>query len=94
MELYKFTAIRIHHIRAQKNYLKGHKSWLNLQLPNTCYRCGEGSETTEHAIISCQAKASQCFQLLPGINTLEEIWSNHTNTLALGAFITATKTNL
>ncbi|KAH8146840.1 uncharacterized protein LAJ45_09214 [Morchella importuna] len=93
MDLHKFTATRIHQMRAQKSYLRGHKSWLNLHLSEKCDRCGEAPETTEHAILLCRAKATQRAQLLPGIKTLEEIWSDRTNTLALGAFITATKTN-
>jgi len=53
----KFTAARIHQIRAGRSYLKAHKDWEDPDGSSLCPRCEEEEESFKHVVIVCPALA-------------------------------------
>ena len=95
MGLNKFTAGRIHQMRAGKSYLAAHPSWWNESPNHTCPRCGSAPETFAHAILHCPQKERDRSLLLGEVTSLGEgspLWSSSQLIQALGHFITATYT--
>jgi len=53
----KFTAARIHQMRAGRSYLKAHKDWRDPDGSSLCPRCEEEEESFKHVITGCPALA-------------------------------------
>jgi len=82
-------------MRAGKSYLAAHPSWFNDDLDATCPQCGIGPESFQHAILTCPARSGVRNLLLKEVSSLEHnatLWSDHNLILALGEYISDTKT--
>ena len=75
----KFTATRIHEMRAGRSYLKAQKDWRDPDGSPLCPRCEEEEESFEHVITVCPALAETrerysefSFDISPGSSVWKE----------------------
>jgi len=95
MGLGKFVAGRIHQMRSANSYLAAHPSWSDENPDPTCPRCETGSESFQHAVLTCPARTRVRNLRLKEVSCLAHdapIWSDPTLIRALGEYITDTKT--
>src|ERR1700712_2802325 len=95
MGLDKFTAGRIHQMRARKSYLANHPSWFDEEPSTLCPHCTSAPESFEHAILICPAKARERRLLLGGLTSLgpdSPLWTDLPLLQALRRYILTTKT--
>jgi len=94
MGLDKFSAGRLHQMRAGKSYLRAHPSWDSVA-PTTCPRCQSAPESFEHAILHCSAKEQARTRHLQGVLELgpdAPVWSSAALLGALARFVKSTAT--
>jgi len=94
MGLDKFTAGRLHQMRAGKSYLHAHPSW-DSEVPTMCPSCLSAHETFEHAILQCPAKEPARTRHLQGVLDLAPdapVWYSAALLGALARFIKSTAT--
>src|ERR1700712_3213825 len=70
MGLDKFAAGRIHQMRAGESYLADHPLWFDGNPAVICPHCTTASESFEHAILTCPAKARERSRILGTISSL------------------------
>jgi hypothetical protein len=95
MGLDKFTAGRIHQMRAGKSYLAAHTTWEDPEASTICPHCEEEDETLSHAILHCPAKADIRLLCLPGVDDIgpaSPLWSSAELTTSLAKYVTRTGT--
>jgi len=91
----KFMSGRIQQMRAAQSYLAAHPSWFDKNPNLTCPRCGTETETFQHAILTCPARAWDQDLLLKDVSSLGQdatLGSAPHLIRALGQYITDTKT--
>ena len=79
MGLDKFTAGRVHQMRAGKSYQAAYPTWRSPDADTSCPRCGLEPETFEHAIPTCPSRQGARSRLLHGITSVGQdapLWSS------------------
>ena len=95
MGLNKFTAGRIHQMRAGKSYLAAHPTWRTPDADTSCPRCSLEPETFEHAILACPSRQGTHSGLLHRITSVGQdapLWSSLPLLKRLTTFISVTST--
>ena len=95
MGLDRFSAGRIHQMRAGKSYLAAHLSWSDDRDP-LCPSCEEEDETFHHAVLSCKSKSEARRLHLSGVGSIAHdspLWADKKSLIGLAAYIRATHTN-
>ena len=95
MGLDRFSAGRIHQMRAGKSYLAAHPSWSDDRDPQ-CPSCEAEDETFHHAILSCRSKSEARRLHLSGVGSIAHdspLWADTKSLIGLAAYIRATHTN-
>jgi len=95
MGLDRFTAGRIHQMRAGKSYLAAHPDWGDPDPILTCPCCEEGPETFDHAVLHCSAKSDARARHLPGVRSVSPasaLWQDLDLIMGLAQYIRATGT--
>ena len=95
MGLDRFSAGRIHQMRAGKSYLAAHPSWSDDMAP-LCPSCEVEDETFHHAILSCRSKSEARRLHLSGASSIafdSPLWTDKKLLNGLAAYIHATHTN-
>src|SRR5437879_2452195 len=95
MGLDRFSARRIHQMRAGKSYLAGHPSWSDDRDP-VCPSCQAEDETFHHAILSCRSKSEARRLHLSGVSSIAHdspLWVDKKSLISLAAYVRATHTN-
>src|SRR5207302_9498322 len=94
MGLDRFSAGRIHQMRAGKSYLAAQSSWSDDRDP-LCPSCEEEDETFHHAILSCNSNSEARRLHLSGVGSIAHaslLWSDKKSLIGLAAYIRATHT--
>lgn len=92
MGLDRFTAGRIHQMRAGKSYLAAHPDWGDPNPNKTCPVCKQGEETFEHATLYCTAKVRHRARHLPDLHSVgpeSPLWTSKDFVLGLARYINA-----
>jgi len=92
MGLDKFTAGRIHKMRARKSYLAAYPQWGDTDPDKTCPACGKEEETFEHAILYWESKGQQRAHHLPDMSSVGQespLWMNKVSVVGLASYIRA-----
>ena len=95
MGLDRFSAGRVHQMRAGKSYLAAHPSWSDDKDP-LCPSCEAEDETFHHAILSCRSKSEARRLHLSGVSSIAHdspLWVDKKSLTGLAAYIHATHTN-
>ena len=95
MGLDRFTAGRVHQIRAGKSYLAAHPTWRSPNADTSCPRCGLEPETFEHAVLTCPSREGARSRLLHGVTTIGQdapLWSSLPLLKGLATCISVTST--
>ena len=95
MGLDRFTAGRIHQMRAGKSYLAAHPNWGDTDPILTCPWCEEAPETFAHAVLHCSAKSDARARHLPGVRSVSPaspLWQDRDLVLGLAQYIRSTGT--
>jgi hypothetical protein len=94
MKINKFTAGRLHQMRAGKSYLAAHTSWFD-DRSHICPFCEETEEDFDHAILHCPAKAEEragCIPTLTDLGPSSVVWSSKEDLANLLEYIKETNT--
>ena len=95
MGLDRFSAGRIHQMRAGKSYLAAHPSWSDDRDP-LCPSCEAEDENFHHAILSCRSKSKARRLHLSGVSSIAHdspLWVDKRSLNGLAAYICSTHTN-
>ena len=95
MGLGKFTAGRMHDMRAGKSDLATHPTWRSPDADTSSPRCGPELETFEHAILTCPSRQGACSFLLQGVTSIGQdapLWASILLLKRFATFIGATST--
>src|SRR5437588_3155754 len=89
MGLDRFSAGRIHQMRAGKSYLAAHPSWSDDRDP-LCPSCEVEDETFHHAILSCRSKSEACRLHVSGVSSIAHdspLWWDKKALIGLAAYL-------
>jgi len=81
MGLDRFTAGRVHQMRAGKSYLTAHPTWRSPDADTSYPRCGLEPETFEQAILTCPSSQGARSRLLHGIPSVGQNYYPSRNSL-------------
>lgn len=88
----KFVTGRFHQTRSEKSYHTVQQYWATCHLSPICPRCFQELATFNHTILQYLPQPAKRGRLIPGLTSLNNIWTFLPLTAATDQYITVTKT--